>query len=63
MTQKELLYIKDAIDHETSLIEICNLTIDALENEELQTFISKQLKKHEETKEKLMKALKETANE
>lgn len=63
MTQKELLYMEDAIGHETNLIDICTFTIDALEDKSLKTFIKAQLKKHTILKEKLTKVLEESINE
>lgn len=63
MTQKELLYMEDAIGHETNLIDIANLTIDNLEDKSLKTFMKGQLKKHETLKQKLMKVLEDTTNE
>lgn len=63
MTQKELLYMEDATEHEKNLIEIVNFTIESLEDEELVTFMKKQLKKHKDLKEKLLKVMEETANE
>ncbi len=63
MTQKELLYLEDAIGHETSLINVLTETVSFLENEDLVTFIEKEMKKHKTMKEKLMNMLKEKANE
>lgn len=63
MTQKELLYMEDAIEHETNLIDILNYTIDTLEDEDLVTFMKGQLKKHNSMKEKLMKVMEDAANE
>ena len=39
MTQKELLYLEDAITHEENLSKICEDYISKLEDEELQTFL------------------------
>lgn len=63
MTQKELLYIEDAIGHESNLITICTNTIDTLTDKSLKTFMKGQLKKHEAMKQKLMKVLEEASNE
>lgn len=63
MTQKELLYMEDAIEHEKNLIDICTFTIDSLEDESLATFMKGQLKKHENMKKKLIEVLEEIANE
>lgn len=63
MTQKELLYLEDAIGHETSLINVLTETVNFLENEDLVAFIEKEMKKHKTMKDKLMNMLKELANE
>lgn len=63
MTEKELLYMEDAIGHETNLIDILNFTIETLEDAELVTFMKGQLKKHNSMKEKLMNVMEDVANE
>lgn len=63
MTQKELLYMEDAVGHETNLISICEYTIEALQDKNLQTFMKAQAKKHKNLKEKLIKVLEESINE
>jgi len=63
MTQKELLYVEDAIGHEKNIIAVCKETINCLEDDNLVSFLSAEVKKHENMKEKLMKFLKEKANE
>ena len=57
MTQKELLYMEDAIGHET------NFVLYSLQDKSLKTFMKGQLKKHESLKQKLMKVLEESTNE
>ena len=63
MTQKELLYVEDAIMHEKNIMGICNLIIDSFEDEDLVTFMEKECKSHNNMLEKLEKILKEKANE
>ena len=63
MTQKELLYMEDAIMHETNLIEIVNFTIETLEDKELKTFMKSELKKHKTMKQKLMDVMESVQNE
>ena len=63
MTQKEMLYIEDAIGHETNIIAICNETINMLDDKKLKTFIESELKKHKSTREKLINKLKECSND
>ena len=57
MTQKELLYIEDAIGHENNMISILKDTISNLTDKSLVNFLKNELKKHETLKEKLMNKL------
>ncbi len=63
MTQKELLYVEDAISHEQSIISILNETINLLEDEKLVSFMNKELKKHENMEKKLISLLEDCINE
>ena len=63
MTQKELLYLEDAINHEKIIINICNIMIDSFDDEDASTFIEKECKKHCSMLEKLEYFLKEKADE
>lgn len=63
MTQKELLYVEDAIGHEKNIIAVCQETINCLEDEKLVSFLEKEVKKHESMHKKLLKVLEEKANE
>ncbi len=63
MTQKELLYLEDAVSHEDILINVLNDTYENLENEEFKTFIDEQISIHEDAKEKLMNILEVKSNE
>ena len=63
MTQKELLYLEDAVGHEKNIISICEETISYLEDDNLVDFMNKELKKHVSLEEKLISLLKEKANE
>ena len=63
MTQKELLYLEDAIGHEKNIITICEDTIKNLENQNLISFLQNELERHKTTKEKLMNMLEVKANE
>ena len=63
MTQKELLYIEDAIGHETSVIAYLNNALNSLKDEELITYINDVIKKHENTKKKLLKKLEDNLND
>lgn len=57
MTQKELLYIEDAIEHESTIISICEDMIDNLEDEGLVSFMEEQLEKHVNMKNELITIL------
>ena len=59
MTQKELLYLEDAINHEKNIIAICNNTVNTLEDENLVLFMEKEVKKHENMYEKLLSKMEE----
>ena len=50
MTQKELLYVEDAICHEKVIINCINNIIDNLEDENLIDYMNKELKTHEKIK-------------
>ena len=63
MTQKELLYVEDAIGHEKNIIAICNDIINNLSDEELISFMKKEAKRHSLTEEKLTRCLEEKCNE
>ena len=57
MTNKELLYVEDAISHEMIIIDIINDAISNIEDDNLLTFMQKELKGHEQTKRELIKLL------
>ena len=62
MTQKELLYLEDAIGHEKNIIKILSDGIDNIENEELLEFLKNEQLLHQERERKLMSLLEEKAN-
>ena len=63
MTQKELLYLEDAIKHENNIIVICEETINLLEDEDLVSFFEKELKYHEKFRKELMNIMEVKSNE
>ena len=63
MTQKELLYVEDAIGHENNIIAIANDMIANLEDENLISFMKKEVKKHTTMYEMLLETLEDKANE
>ena len=63
MTEKELLYVEDAVGHETSIIKILNESIEFLEDDKLITFIEEEISKHEDLKQGLLNLLEDEDNE
>ena len=63
MTQKELLYVEDAIGHEDAIIQIVTESINNMENEELKDFLEEKLNEHIAFKVELMNLLEDYANE
>ena len=63
MTQKELLYLEDAIGHEKNIISIVEDTKERLEDEELKNLLEEELQEHNSTLNSLMTKLEESANE
>lgn len=63
MTQKELLYVEDAIGHENIIIDVCNDTIENLEDEELISFMENEVEKHTKMRDELMGFLEGLTNE
>ena len=63
MTQKELLYVEDAISHEDIIIKTLDEMTNTLEDDKLVSFIDKQIGKHNNIKTKLIKLLEEKVNE
>ena len=47
MTQKELLYLDDAINHEENLVSYIEYSISNLKDTKLVEFMKKELKNHE----------------
>ncbi len=63
MTQKELLYMEDAISHQQNLVTICEDFSSRVEDEDLSSFLTKLAKKHQGIEEKLMNVLEDARNE
>ena len=63
MTQKELTYLEDAVKHESNIVSIIQESIELLEDEDLISFMEKQMDDHKSLHKKLMKLLEEKANE
>ena len=62
MTQKELLYLEDAVGHEKSIIKILEESIKEEENDELVDFMNDEIDIHTDLKNNLMNILEEKAN-
>ena len=62
MTQKELLYVEDAIGHENNIITILQETIKNAQDERIINFLQTELSGHVKMKELLISKLEETAN-
>ena len=63
MTQKELLYVEDAVKHECNIISILNDMENNLEDNDLVTFVKDEIKSHTKTKKELINLLKENVND
>ena len=50
MTQKELLYMEDAVGHESNIIQILEESINNLEDENLINFMKSELNIHKKIK-------------
>ena len=63
MTQKELLYVEDAIGHESSIIEIIKESINSMDDDGLISYLESDLNKHVDLKNRLTNLLEEKTNE
>ncbi len=60
MTEKELLYVEDSINHEIYMIQTCNEVMDCLTSENLKKFVKKLEQKHENILERFLNLLEES---
>ncbi len=63
MTQKELLYVEDAISHEDIIINNIHDYINCLEDNDLIDFYQKNLRTHEKIRKELFKLLEDESYE
>lgn len=63
MTQKELLYLEDAYKHECNIIGVCYFMIEELDDEDLKSFIEKEVKKHITMKDKILRLMEDKSDE
>lgn len=59
MSEKELLYVEDAVNHEIYMINLCNDVGDCLTIKELRKTVNQIKKTHENILKELMSVLKE----
>lgn len=57
MTQKELLYLEDAIGHEKSIYGILSESIENINDDDLKSFLDSEMKIHKELENNLMSLL------
>ena len=57
MTEKELLYVEDAVNHQIYMIQTCEEVEDCLTDQNLIKLVRKQRKKHESILKMLMEIL------
>ena len=62
MTQKELLYVEDAIGHEKNIISIVTNTINNLKSKQLKDFMKEKLNEHIALKVELTSLLEDYSN-
>ena len=63
MTQKELLYLEDAIGHEQSILKILESFEGRLEDKSISKYINSEMAKHKKTLNKLMNFMEDISNE
>ena len=62
MTQKELLYVEDAISHEKIIIDVCNDLLTHIDDDNIADFINNEISNHESLKENLLNMLEVKSN-
>ena len=63
MTQKELLYLEDAIGHEKTIIASLQDYVNQLEDENLVDYMNNELKTHKKMEKDFLKLMEDIANE
>ena len=63
MTQKELLYVEDAVEHEKVIVDIINESINGTIEDDIVSFLNNEIEKHNSIKQRLMNLLEEKSNE
>lgn len=62
MTQKELLYVEDAISHEEIIIKLCNAAVNSLNDNNLISFMKEEINRHTDIKNNLIDLLRGKCN-
>ena len=63
MTQKDLLYLEDAVMHEDNLINLWTYFASLISDEDLKVLLDSENKKHESIKKKIIKVMEGLASE
>lgn len=63
MTQKELSYAEDAVNHEEVIISLLSDMKESLQEEELKSFVDGEIETHTSMKDSLMNLLEVNVNE
>ncbi|MBQ9019083.1 MAG: hypothetical protein IJ097_02060 [Bacilli bacterium] len=63
MTQKELLYVEDAIGHEKVIISNLEDLINCLSDDNIKNYVQKEIKTHKKMENNLMSLLEDNVNE
>lgn len=62
MTEKELLYLEDAVEHEKNIISICDFLVSNLEDKSLISFMENEADKHTQILNNLINKLGDKVN-
>ena len=63
MTQKELLYLEDAIGHEQNIVKLCKSFINNIQDNNLILFITEAINTHNQNITKITNLMEELQNE
>ena len=63
MTQKELLYVEDAICHEKNILAYLENMLEQLDDEDIEDIVNEHIQNHQNLKDDLMNVLKEEVHE
>ena len=63
MTQKELLYLEDAYNHEQNILDVLNYSTEIIESDDLNDFLENEIRIHENMKNNIKMKMEEFTNE